>query len=75
MVDSGQVHSFDRPMPCNRCDRLRLTADGYLKPCLFSDNEIKVDMDDIKGAILKSIGDKPLEGSSCCNRSMYQIGG
>ncbi|MCK4537652.1 MAG: radical SAM protein [Candidatus Krumholzibacteria bacterium] len=75
MVDSGQVHSFDRPMPCSRCDRLRLTADGYFKPCLFSDHEIKVDMDDIKGSILKSVREKPLEGSSCCNRSMYQIGG
>ncbi len=25
---------------CDRCNRLRLTADGYLKPCLLSDREI-----------------------------------
>lgn len=30
-------HSF-----CQRCNRLRLTADGYLRPCLMSNQEIAV---------------------------------
>ncbi len=27
---------------CQNCNRLRLTADGYLRPCLLQDNEINV---------------------------------
>ncbi len=27
---------------CNECDKLRLTADGKIRPCLLSDNEIDV---------------------------------
>lgn len=27
---------------CSRCNRLRLTADGTIRPCLFSDNEYPV---------------------------------
>ncbi len=70
-----QVNSIDRPKPCNLCDRLRLTADGYLKPCLFSEKEIRVDMDDIEGSIRKAVGAKPLKGTCCLNRTMCQIGG
>lgn len=69
------VSSFDRPMPCEKCDKVRLTADGYLKPCLFTEKEIRVDMDDIEKSIREAIEAKVEEGSSCCNRSMYQIGG
>jgi len=65
----------DRPLPCTMCNRLRLTADGYFKPCLFSDMEIKVDFNDIEGSILKAVGAKPVHGTSCSNRSMREIGG
>lgn len=71
----GDVDLFDRPAPCSDCNRLRLTADGFLKPCLFSDDEIKVDMNNIKESILKAVSEKPLQGTACCTRSMYQIGG
>jgi len=71
----GGAGTFDRPPPCARCNRLRLTADGCLKPCLFSDREIKVDMENIEKSILEALSAKPLEGTSCSNRSMYQIGG
>ncbi len=27
---------------CQQCNRLRLTADGYLRPCLLSDDEVRV---------------------------------
>jgi cyclic pyranopterin phosphate synthase len=67
--------SFDRPQPCDRCNKLRLTADGFLKPCLFSDREIPVDMDDIEESIIEAVRKKPLRGTACYNRSMRQIGG
>jgi cyclic pyranopterin phosphate synthase len=73
--DTESPHDFDRPLPCDRCNRLRLTADGYLKPCLFSDLEIKVDFDDIEKSIRKAVEAKPPEGTSCSDRSMRQIGG
>jgi len=65
----------ERPPKCSQCNRLRLTADGFLKPCLFSDNEIKVDFNDIAGSILEAVVKKPKDGSSCRNRPMSQIGG
>jgi len=73
--DKEYPHPFDRPLPCEKCNRLRLTADGYLKPCLFSDKEIKVDLNDIEGSIKKAIVSKPIHGTSCVNRHMHQIGG
>ena len=65
----------ERPPKCSCCNRLRLTADGFLKPCLFSDREIKVDFDDIRGSIREAVVKKPENGSSCRNRLMSQIGG
>jgi cyclic pyranopterin phosphate synthase len=65
----------ERPPDCRRCNRLRLTADGFLKPCLFSDDEIRVDFHDIAGSMLEAVSKKPINGSSCRNRLMSQIGG
>jgi cyclic pyranopterin phosphate synthase len=73
--ETESLHDFDRPLPCDRCNRLRLTADGYLKPCLFSDIEIEVDFGDIEGSIRKAVEAKPDRGTSCRDRSMRQIGG
>jgi len=65
----------ERPPRCSACNKLRLTVDGFLKPCLFSENEIKVDLDDIQGSLRAAVALKPESGSSCRNRSMCQIGG
>jgi cyclic pyranopterin phosphate synthase len=65
----------DRPPACARCNRLRLTADGFLRPCLFSDEEIPVDFRDIEGSIRRAVAAKPANGSSCRTRVMCQIGG
>ena len=73
--DEKYTHSFDRPLPCEACNRLRLTADGFLKPCLFSDKEIKVDLNEIEGSIRAATAAKPVMGTSCVNRVMCQIGG
>jgi cyclic pyranopterin phosphate synthase len=72
---------------CNRCNRIRLTADGKLKPCLHSDLEV-----DLRPALREgegSLGDmiaraielKPKKHSMNYSngmdgkRDMYQIGG
>src|SRR4030067_648017 len=41
---------------CDSCNRLRLTADGKLRTCLFSDDEV-----DIKAALRNGCTDKELE--------------
>jgi len=74
-TDLSRRFRTERPPKCTNCNRLRLTADGFLKPCLFSDDEIKVNFDDINGSILEAVAKKPKNGSSCRNRLMNQIGG
>ncbi|MEA1910977.1 MAG: GTP 3',8-cyclase MoaA [Spirochaetota bacterium] len=68
-------YKFDRPPNCAVCNRIRLTADGILKPCLHSNQEIPVNPDDIISSLKKTILDKPEQGSVCTNRSMIEIGG
>jgi len=74
-ADLSERFEAERPPKCGRCNRLRLTADGFLKPCLFSDSEICVDFGDIRGSILEAVAGKPQSGNSCRNRIMRQIGG
>jgi len=72
---------------CRACNRLRLTADGKLRPCLFSDTEIDLReplrqgaaADDIKRLIQEAASCKPeghkLGAGTTCERFMAQIGG
>ncbi|MFO8010457.1 MAG: GTP 3',8-cyclase MoaA [Dehalococcoidia bacterium] len=73
---------------CYQCNRLRLTADGKLRPCLLSDDEIDLrgplregaSADDLKRLIEKAIESKPKghslgSGGTGWNRNMCQIGG
>jgi cyclic pyranopterin phosphate synthase len=73
---------------CDICNRLRLTADGYLRNCLFSDQEIDIKTalregkgDDILNLLEKAIKEKPkshnlnLLGTRNCMRGMSSIGG
>ncbi|MFW6160532.1 MAG: GTP 3',8-cyclase MoaA [Acidobacteriota bacterium] len=68
-------YQAERPLDCSQCNRIRLTADGKLKPCLFSDREIPVNMKDIGLSLKKAILAKPREGTSCFSRENWQIGG
>ncbi len=68
-------YAYDRPPKCGHCNRLRLMADGVLKSCLHSNEETRIDMNDIKKSILEAIRYKPLKGSVCTNRNMMEIGG
>jgi cyclic pyranopterin phosphate synthase len=72
---NGGIVKFDRPYDCSDCNRLRLTADGHLKSCLYSDSEIKVDLNNIEDSILRAINVKPEYSASCTGRYMHQIGG
>ncbi len=40
---------------CNKCNRLRLTASGHLRPCLLSDHQ-----EDLKGLLRKGCSDQEL---------------
>jgi len=69
---------------CGRCNRIRITADGKLKPCLHSSSEINLkglSGSALRDAIAAGIADKPLShhmnetGASESVRAMHQIGG
>jgi len=74
---------------CSKCNRLRLTAEGGLRGCLFSDDEIDIktplrrgEPDEcIAGLIQLAIDTKPvghgsfLQSPRKCSRNMSRIGG
>ncbi len=70
---------------CAECNRLRLTADGCLKPCLHSAEEIPVrglHGQELRDAILRAVSHKPEKHGALsaaerseAKRSMYRIGG
>lgn len=60
---------------CSICNRLRLTANGMVKPCLFSDIEFSVRELGAREAILKAIHDKPACGGVSNNSEFYNVGG
>jgi len=66
---------FDRPGSCAACNRIRLTPDGKLKPCLHSDREIAIDFTRLEESLTEAILAKPVRGDVCTNREMVQIGG
>ena len=70
---------------CAACDRLRLTADGKVKPCLHSGEEFSLkglDRDGMEAVLRQAIGAKPAwhgqldaQHPSAAGRSMNRIGG
>ena len=70
---------------CSECSRIRLTADGYLKPCLHSDKEFPLKGlhgDALREAILAAVSAKPEAHAalsaterSDAGRNMNEIGG
>ena len=73
---------------CYQCNRLRLTADGKLRPCLLSEEEIDLreplrsgaSPDELKRLIEKAIASKPeshhlAEGNKHRGRPFSQVGG
>ena len=60
---------------CSKCNRLRLSSDGVVRPCLFSDIGFSVRELGSKEALLRAIGDKPERGTVNRDNSFYNIGG
>lgn len=60
---------------CQSCNRLRLTADGLFKPCLFSDKSFSVRKLGVKEAFKAAIKSKPNKGSKSDSNEFYNIGG
>jgi GTP 3',8-cyclase len=87
---TGQI-GFISPMSshiCHECNRIRLTPDGKLKPCLFSDAEYDVKAllrgnatdEEVAEFIRNVVGAKPEKKFETgtikkCQRSMRNIGG
>jgi cyclic pyranopterin phosphate synthase len=60
---------------CQICNRLRLTSNGKLKPCLFNDSEFDVRELGYRKAIELAIVKKPAKGTSNLKNSFFNIGG
>ena len=69
---------------CGQCNRLRLTADGKIRPCLFSDTEYDVRAalrggtdEEVSQVLLEALGAKPDEHHDKVGteRNMSAIGG
>ncbi len=60
---------------CPNCNRLRLTANGMIRPCLFNDLQYSTRELGIREAIEKAIGHKPERGSVNLNGGFHNIGG
>lgn len=69
---------------CSECNRLRLTADGKIRPCLFSDEEYDAraalqegGAEAVRAVLLEALGAKPDEHHDKVGteRNMSQIGG
>jgi cyclic pyranopterin phosphate synthase len=72
---TGYYYEAERPPDCKKCNRIRLTADGMLKPCLFSEQEIPVDFNDIESSIRLAVQNKPAFGQNGTRRGNWEIGG
>jgi cyclic pyranopterin phosphate synthase len=102
VITNGPARSFRLPHACGtigfisqitndmcvNCNRLRLTADGMLRPCLMADGEVDLRTPLRNGASDNEIAElfrltvlhKPLEhrledGSAPIGRNMSQLGG
>jgi len=63
----GFITPLSEPSFCSRCNRLRLSADGRLRPCLMSDDEIDLrtplrnnaQLPELKRLVLQAVASKP----------------
>lgn len=60
---------------CDSCNRLRLTADGSFKPCLFNESGFNIKDFGSEEALSKAINNKPKEGTKNKSGRFNQIGG
>ena len=74
-VSAKTIIATDRPSHCNGCNRIRLTSNGFLRPCLFDDAKVKVDLNGIEDSIRKAVFMKPENGGRCERKTLKTIGG
>lgn len=60
---------------CARCNRLRLSCEGLVRPCLFSDVGFSVRELGARAALMQAIEAKPESGEQCVTSTFSQIGG
>ncbi|MFO7999172.1 MAG: radical SAM protein [Bacteroidales bacterium] len=60
---------------CIHCNRLRLTSNGKMKPCLFSDLEFDIRQLGIRKAMEMALHGKPEKGTVNLNNCFHNIGG
>ncbi len=60
---------------CKHCNRLRLTSDGKVKPCLFSDLSFDIRLLGIQKAMEMALDNKPEKGTVSLNNCFHNIGG
>jgi len=60
---------------CPRCNRLRLSSDGHIRPCLFADASFSVRELGAAEAIRRAVEAKPVAGGPCEHNWMHGIGG
>ena len=60
---------------CSICNRLRLTADGYLVPCLHSELRVNIRESGVEKAFLQAIELKPEKGVGTKSHEFSNIGG
>jgi cyclic pyranopterin phosphate synthase len=78
----GFISAMSAPF-CSTCNRLRLTADGMLRSCLFDGGEVDIrdllrsgaDAETLAGAMTECVKRKPVVHSCHGNQQMSRIGG
>lgn len=81
----GFISAMSKPF-CETCNRLRLTAEGQLRSCLFDGGEVELRPilraaapagieNDLRNAFVRCVAFKPEVHSYTGNRQMSQIGG
>ena len=60
---------------CPRCSRLRLSCEGLVRPCLFSDLGFSVRELGARAALVRAVEQKPAAGGPCSENWIRAVGG
>jgi cyclic pyranopterin phosphate synthase len=76
-LGTGKFHSVEGGVGgrCNLCNRIRLTTNYLIKPCLFNGKGYDIRELGIVSALKMAVENKPLDGSINTVDEFYNIGG
>lgn len=60
---------------CARCNRLRLSCEGFVRPCLFGELGFSVRELGAREALVRAVEGKPESGQQCRTGTFSRIGG